>query len=292
MTSSPSKAQAEALKPGQRIDGRYRVDTVLKNRDHIQVVRALDQETGRDVKIKRLAPGGDEKWFRREADLLANLDHPRVPRTEKLFEFEGHLFAVQTYFHGDTVREYFKRRKQLTRRETLDVLRSTLEILVYLHGRTPQVVHRDLKPANMVLLADNEVALIDFGIATAERRNKHMVELQDLTAAHTVGYGPPEQVIGLEGVAASDLYALGAAALYMNTGIHPVRLWDSRAGRLKAPGGMDRDLAQLFEWLTEPGLAARCPDARDAFSAVLVMQQKDFIAANLPKPSLRPRPAY
>lgn len=284
--SSPS---TDPLKPGDRLAGRYRIDAVLKNRDRIEVCRALDQQTGRDVKVKRLPAGARDKWFQRETELLADLDHPRVPRTLTRFDEGDRACVVQTYFHGDTVREHFKRRTRLTRRETLEMLRSALEILIYLHGRSPAVVHRDIKPGNMVFLADHEVAFIDFGIASAERRDKQRVEVLDLTTAHTVGYAPPEQVIGLEAVPASDLYALGASALYVHTGRHPVRLWDAKTARLQAPDGVDRDLAQLLAWLTEPGLAGRCADARKAFKAVLAMQQKDFIAANLPAAALRPR---
>lgn len=268
-SKAPDHLAAPVWAPGDLMGGRYRLlETLKASPGVISIFRAADEATGEIVKIKWRPTGASDRWERREARVLALLAHPRVPRSLDHVVCAAGTGYVQTYFQGPTPRELLGRLGRLEHHAVVAVLASTLEILIHLEAVRPPVIHRDLNPSNLVCLMDGEIALIDFGIARAGTRNKHVDAVRDLTQAHTVGYAPPEQVLGLEPWPASDLYALGASALYLLTGSHPVRLWDAARGRISPPEGIDPVLASYLGWLTAPALASRCPSARSALQTL------------------------
>lgn len=253
----------------EAVEGRYRLVSVMKQKPgELAVACAMDDRTGELVKIKWRPAGASDRWERREVEVLAVIDHPRVPRTREVIATAAGTAYVQTFFEGPTPRELMRRLGQLDRAAVIAVAASTLEILAHLHVQAPPIVHRDLKPSNMVCLPTGEIALIDFGIARAGMRDKLSEPVHELTQAHTVGYAPPEQMIGLEASPAADLYALGASAMYLLTGTHPVRLWDALQGRLRLPADVEPTLAAFLAWLTEPAVAERCPSAEAALTAL------------------------
>ena len=270
-TSNPLPLADEPgeARPGGLLGGRYLVRRTLKRAAGvIAVFDAEDACTGARVKVKWRPAGASDRWERREAEVLATLAHPRVPRALDAFETPAGRGYVQTYFEGPTPRELLRKLGCLDHDAVVAVLASTLEVLIALEAAPVPVIHRDLNPSNLVCLLDGEVALIDFGIARLGMRDKRQGEVRDLTQAHTVGYAPPEQVIGLEAGPAADLYALGASALYLLSGLHPVRLWDARKGRIVPPPGGDPALSAYLRWLTAPALEDRCPCAGAALEAL------------------------
>lgn len=257
------------LYEGDRVAG-YLILEELKMGAVTEVYRALDERTGREVILKRLASEADEidrSLFEREVSILRSLDHPRIPRAGALFEASGSVAFTLDRVPGETLKEELDRQGPFSREQVIQVLQEVLSVLAYLHGQTPVVLHRDLKPQNL-LRSPGGVMVLDFGIARRGLRAKLEVQVPDLTRAHTVGYAPPEQSIGLEAFPQSDLYALAATALYLWTGEHPIRHWDAASGRMRVPHAPDAGLAGLLDWMLVPGVAERCPSAERALEAL------------------------
>lgn len=257
------------LYEGDRVAG-YLILAELKLGAVTEVYRALDERTGREVILKRLASEADEidrSLFEREVDILRSLDHPRIPKAGAMFEISGSVAFTLDRVEGETLKEELDRQGPFSRAQVSQVMHEVLSVLAYLHGQSPVVLHRDLKPQNL-LRAPGGVMVLDFGIARRGLRAKQEAQVPDLTRAHTVGYAPPEQSIGLEAFPQSDLYALAATALYLWTGEHPIRHWAAASGRMRVPKGLEPGLAGLLEWMLAPGVAERCPSAERAIEAL------------------------
>lgn len=206
---------------GPRIGGRYLLGPRLGRGSQADTFLAKDEQSKRSetlVVVKRLIPRGTWKsfeLFEREAKVLSQLRHPGIPRFVATFEEPPGTFnLVMERMPGDTLREAFDRRR-FSERELRDILIRCLEILDYLHSRSPALVHRDLKPANIIRAPDGKIALVDFGGVLDGAR-----EQGGSTVVGTFGYMAPEQLHG-EVTPATDLYALGATLVSLAGGIEP-----------------------------------------------------------------------
>jgi serine/threonine protein kinase len=252
------------LPEGYVIGGRFRIEETLDLSEDTQLYRAFDRDTGRPMKLKRVPVGEDHELHWRETEILAMLDHPRLPTGGEVIEEDGSLYFVQTFIEGPTFRHRFKKEGGLTPEALMPFLLDALELLDYIHNLTPPVIHRDVKPANMVVMEDGRLAIIDFDLSSLGVRKNADVPLEDLTVAHTVGYAPPEQMIGRESYPSSDLYALAASMIYAATDIHPIHLFDAEEGRIRVPSTFPEPLAEVLSWMLVPRLEGRCPTARAA----------------------------
>ncbi|CAN5727962.1 hypothetical protein BH11MYX2_BH11MYX2_07310 [soil metagenome] len=154
---------------GPLIGGRFRLGPTLGKGSQGEIFLARD-ERGKtplgEVVVKRLKLGGAWKsfeLFERESKVLSQLRHAGVPRHfATIEEPPGTFNLVMERVPGDNLRDLTKRRR-LSLIELRDVLIRALEILDYLHTRTPPVIHRDLKPSNLVRAPDGKLSLVDFG---------------------------------------------------------------------------------------------------------------------------------
>lgn len=208
----------------------------------------------------------DEELFRREARILQSLDHPRIPKGYGLADHDGMLCAPQAYTPGEELARYLATRGPLPESEVVGLLTQVLEILAYLHARTPVVLHRDLKPENLLRDQEGGLYLVDFGSASDRQVDKQRIPIDRLTTMQTLGYAAPEQVYGLEAYPASDLYALGALAVHMLTGRHPIYLYDGMTGRLAWEAPVSAERRQWIEDLLAIPVASRLQSAREALT--------------------------
>src|SRR3954468_17327484 len=152
---------------GALIGGRYRLGAQLGKGSQGELFVAEDTKArgaeDREVVVKRITPRGTWKsfeLFEREAKVLSQLRHAGVPRhlatTE---EPPGTFNLVMQKFPGQNLRDLVARRR-LSQLELRDVLIRCLEVLDYLHTRSPAVIHRDLKPSNIVRAPDGKIALV------------------------------------------------------------------------------------------------------------------------------------
>ncbi len=193
-----------------------------------QVWLAIRKADGEKVAIKHLNIHSVTTWkqyelFRREAEILASMDCKGVvPFYEYIEDLDNkppHVCIVQKYIEGQTLAEMLKVKHRFDTETIYDIIAQVLKILQNLHTHTPPIIHRDIKPSNLILTpADNghyQVTLIDFGAVANPQ-----VQTGGSTVAGTFGYMPPEQLMG-QVVPGSDIYALGALAVQMLSGVSP-----------------------------------------------------------------------
>ncbi|HEY9855957.1 MAG TPA: serine/threonine-protein kinase [Stenomitos sp.] len=212
----------------------------------------------------RRGDGKDEDLFRRESSILMSLDHPRIPKGYGILDHDGMLCAPQAYTPGEELARYLHTRGKLPEAEVVAIMEQLLDILAYCHERKPSVLHRDLKPENLLRDQEGTLFLVDFGSASDRHQDKQRVPLENLTTMQTLGYAAPEQVYGLEAYPASDLYAVGAMAVHLLTGKHPIYLYDGMTGRLEWEAPVSEHLRRWIESMLEIPVARRLQNAREA----------------------------
>lgn len=143
--------------------------------------------------------------FEREANLLATLTHPSIPRIYDYFTQEDRSYLVLEFIHGKDLEAIINETNGfLAEDQILAWAIQLCDVLSFLHGHKPDpIIFRDMKPSNVMIDTDGDVKLVDFGIARTFQVG------QRGTMIGTEGYSPPEQYRG-EATPFADLYALGA----------------------------------------------------------------------------------
>jgi serine/threonine protein kinase len=262
-TIAPNLTLTTMLQPGEIISARYKLIKSLGNNLNRQTWLAddLTMVNSPPVVIKLLAFGGDVQWedlklFEREAQILRQLNHPKIPKYLDFFAIDERSLwfcLVQEYIPGVSFKELLNQGKRYTETEVRDIAKQVLEILLYLHKFNPPILHRDLKPSNLILGEDKQVYLVDFG-AVQDRALKEGVTF---TVVGTYGYTPLEQ-FGGRAVPASDLYALGTSLIHLLTAIPPADL-PTRDLHLQFRQyvNISDNLISWLEKITEPALERR-----------------------------------
>ena len=146
--------------------------------------------------------------FKREAELLARLEHPNLVRVSDLFQEEDRHYMVMEFVDGLTLEKMLEgRAKPFSEEQVLAWGEQLCDVLDYLHSQKPQIIYRDIKPANVMVVKDTDIVkLIDFGIARFFKPGKR----RDTIELGTDGYAPPEQYGKAQTDVRADVYALGA----------------------------------------------------------------------------------
>src|SRR5499433_4196746 len=155
-----------ALTPGTRI-GPYEIKSPLGEGGMGVVFRALDTKLGRDVALKLLPDhfaDDPERLarFRREAQLLASVNHPNIAQIYGLEDSTAQQCIVMELVEGETLQERL-RRGPIPVDEALPIAKQICEALEAAHEKG--IIHRDLKPANIKLTPGGKVKVLDFGLA-------------------------------------------------------------------------------------------------------------------------------
>jgi serine/threonine-protein kinase len=224
------------LEQGQIIIQRYRIVGLLGQGGFGAVYRAWDINLNRPCALKEnLETGVDaRRQFEREAQILANLNHPGLPRVTDHFLIEGKAqYLVMDFIEGQDLHELLhKAGGSLPFSQALTWALQVCEALNYLHTQKPAVIHRDIKPANIKINPQGRAMLVDFGIAKVYDPNSRTTSG---ARAVTPGYSPPEQYGQGHTDAQSDVYALGATLYHLLTGIAPPDSVDILTGNAKMP---------------------------------------------------------
>jgi outer membrane protein assembly factor BamB/predicted Ser/Thr protein kinase len=160
-----------------------------------------------DPHVRRLAIQN----FEREANILASLNHPAIPKIFDYFSEGIRSYLVLEYIDGEDLEAIMGDSEQmLPVDQVIDWAIQICDVLSYLHNQEPPIVFRDMKPSNIMLRSPNHIVLIDFGIARVFEAG------QKGTMIGTEGYSPPEQYRGIANPT-GDIYALGATMHHLLT---------------------------------------------------------------------------
>ena len=226
-----AKAPVAASKRGardvpERI-GKYVIINEVGQGSTGRVFLSHDPYYGRDVAIKLYNFENEEdeqkarvtrKMFFNEQQMMGRLQHPNILPIYDAGEENGSYYVVTEHVHGArTLAAYCRPDNLLRVDDVVEIMFKCAKGLHYAHGRG--VIHRDVKPSNIMLTLDNDVRVIDFGIALIKDSDVSRIE----GIAGSPSYMSPEQVQSAEITPRSDIYSLGAVMYELLTGYRPFR---------------------------------------------------------------------
>jgi eukaryotic-like serine/threonine-protein kinase len=266
-TVTAAPLEATQSRPGDTV-GAYRLERLLGRggMGEVWLAERVDGSLKRKVALKlphvTWAPGLAER-FAREREILSGLEHPNIARLyDAGVDAQGRPYMALEYVEGQPLDQFCKA-GALSIEARLKLLLQVAEAMAFAHSRL--VVHRDLKPGNMLVTADGQVRLLDFGIAKLMEgdRTRETALTQVSGRALTLDYASPEQIRGEQIGTASDVYSLGVVAYELLAGARPYRLKRGSAAELEeAITGADAPLAS--EVAADPGDRKRLKGDLDA----------------------------
>jgi len=251
---------------------RFEIQTELGRGGMGVVYKARDTRLERDVAIKVLRTTSDEEAARlgQEARAAATLNHPGIVTIHD-FEagFDGHFIAME-YVPGEPLDRTLKTNPVRIYNLLLWILQQVSGAMAYAHDH--HVIHRDLKPGNILLTPDDNVKILDFGIAARLESGDGNIA----TVCGTPFYMAPEQIRGEAPTPATDVYAFGATAFHLATGRPPFHKGDVIDAHLNTPPpnpmdlapDLDPDLARVILICMEKDPLQRFRDARQLHEAL------------------------
>ncbi|MFP4578418.1 MAG: serine/threonine protein kinase [Coleofasciculus sp.] len=263
---------------------RYRILNILGQGGIGTTYKAEDLKTGQIVAIKSLSIRQMSDWktldlFKREAEILAQLNHPAIPKYLAYFQVDTpetrNFYLVQQLAPGKSLAELvelgWKPKETTVKRLAIELL----NILVYLQQCTPAIIHRDIKPQNIILSKNGEVFLVDFG---AVSDTYYHTVMGGSTIVGTFGYMAPEQYRG-QAVLSTDLYELGATLLFLLTGKSPADFPQHQLKiKFRPHVQILPEFADWLERILDPAIAYRFANAKDALS---VWERKQKLSQNI-----------
>jgi predicted Ser/Thr protein kinase len=207
---------------GETIAGRYELQELVGHGGMSSVYRAYDSLLERNVALKVLHEQflQDDDFverFKREARLVAQLQHPNIVTVIDRGEESGRQYIVFEYIDGENLKELVVRKGRLDVREALEITIEVAHGLAFAHEHG--LIHRDVKPQNVLLNGDGGAKVTDFGIARS-LDVEHGVT-QTGTVLGTSNYIAPEQASGQLTGAHTDVYSLGVVLYELLAGDVP-----------------------------------------------------------------------
>jgi formylglycine-generating enzyme required for sulfatase activity/predicted Ser/Thr protein kinase len=215
------------LSPNTILRERYRIIHQLGHGGMGAVYQAMDENLSCVVAVKETFAVTDEqrRAFRREAELLANLTHPTLPRVMDHFTHGEGQFLVMQFVPGHDLAELLELREQpFAAAKVIEWADQLLDALEELHSSTPPIVHRDIKPSNLKVTPKGRILLLDFGLAKGVAGQMSTADVDShgkSVYGYTPNYAPLEQIRGGGTDARSDLYSLAATLWTLLTGKVP-----------------------------------------------------------------------
>ena len=243
------------VKPGDIIDGRFEIESVISRSGMASLFKAKDLTTKQTVavKIPYMQLESDPNTFarfQREEEIGELLNHPNILKFIKVPN-KSRPYIVTEYLEGKPLSTVMNEVRPLPIQDAVQIASYICGALAHMHEN--KVVHRDLKPQNIMICEDGTLRIIDFGIAKS-------TEMRRLTfagftpAMGTPDYMAPEQVKGKRGDERTDIYSLGAVLYEMTTGSvpfegpNPFIVMNSRiTGDPVAPRKLNPEISEALE---------------------------------------------
>ena len=264
------------LYPGELLNKRYRIVSLLAEGQYGVVYRAWDVVDNQDVAVKEYRDSSVEmqKLFRNEARRLSDLSHPQLPSVLDHFALENALpgggqYLVNSYVDGVDLQSLLDQYGRLPPERVIEWLQSACQPLTYLHQK--EHLHLNIKPANIRIAPDGIVFLVDSGLPGL---GVHL---------HTSGFGAPEQQAQQDVSPASDIYSLGATLYTLLTNQIPPNALSRKSGLsdLIPAREVNPDVPPYLSLVANRALSLR-PDAR--------YETAEAFATALTKPNSQPEP--
>lgn len=207
--------------------GKYIIQNIIKSGGIAHIYKASDLITKDIVAIKILQPSSANrravKGFIREAKMLKKLNHPNIIQVMDFGKEKGIPYMVMEYINGEDLKKLLlhKKTKKLQR---YDLILQIGRGLDYLHENN--IIHQDIKPENILVSKNNEVKIIDFGLA---RYNRLRIFTRNRFIDGTPTYMSPEQIRKRHTDKKTDIYSYGITIYEMLTGRVPYQANDKSA---------------------------------------------------------------
>lgn len=216
-----------SLQPGMTLQGRYKILSQIGKGGMGYVFKATALRLNKECAIKEMQANFIAQedrakialQFQNEAETLAKIDHPGIPRILDTFEENDRHYLVMEFVDGRTLEDIVMDSSDfLPEPQVLNWLHQITDILHYLHTRPSPIILRDLKPANIMLTEEGMIKIIDFGIAKIFDRGKSQT-MTTIKGSGSAGFAPPEQYGSSGTDPRSDIYSLGVTLYFLLTRI-------------------------------------------------------------------------
>ncbi len=274
------------LKSGTVVAERYVIAKVLGSGGMGNVYLASDQTipNGRACAIKETPTPADEpptreqyvriRALQMEADIMSKLHHPAIPRVFDFFPWQRRHYLVMDHIDGQTLNDRLvaQLKEHGAGFDEPTVIGWALlicDLFDYLHNQDPPVIHRDIKPENFILTPQNELRMIDYGIA------RRLTGNQRITEQGTQGYAAPESYHGY-GDPRTDIYSLGALMHALLTGKDPRHVplfaWEQHRARKYRPA-LSQEIDDIIMRCLQTEMRDRWGSARELREALITLRQ-------------------
>ena len=261
-------------KPNDIIHERYRLVSLLGEGTFGTTYEAEDLTNYQRVVVKALPPkpltnSKVLELFEREANILASLDRPAIPKFLDSCYIDSathrQFYLVRELIDGESLADLVKKGWHASEEEVKDIAIQILDCLEYLHDLEPPAIHRDIKPENIIRCRDGKVFLVDF---KAVQEVYRYTLADDGTFAGTIGYMPPEQYSS-QVKPATDIYGLGATLLFLLTHRSPEELPQHQLKlEFRDRVNVSPELAEVLEKMLEPFIEERFQSATEVLEVL------------------------
>jgi len=250
--------------------GKYRIERMIGKGGMSVVYQGRDPEIQRAVALKvieKLMLEDSERQivldrFKYEAQAAGRLVHPRIVTIFEYGEDDANAFIAMELVRGDSVHELLLREPQPTLERVRDIVVPLLDALEYSHSQG--VIHRDIKPSNILIHEDGQIKVSDFGIARIESAALTQYGL----VVGTPFYMSPEQCMGEDTDARTDIYSAGVIAYELLSGRRPFQGKGSNASVMREvldntaanPSELSPRLTGQMDYVIQKALAKRPED--------------------------------
>jgi len=289
------------LSQGQVVHNRYRIARLLGQGGMGAVYRAWDLNLNIPVALKEMLPepGLDHHrltqlraQFQREAQVLASITHPSLPRVTDYFEWEGRSYLVMDFVEGESLDQLIARQGRLPEAQVMNWAVQLLHALATCHAY--RIVHRDVKPQNIIIRPDGRAVLVDFGLVKLWDPS-HPQTQRIVQGMGTAEYASPEHFYlnRLHTEPRSDLYSLGATLYHALAGCEPPSALDRWAGTTSPPSlrgtgaNVHPQVERIIFRAMELDQAQRFPGAQEMLAELQAATGIQILSLEPTKPTIR-----
>ena len=200
--------------------GKYRIINILGSGNMGEVYLVEDTAMNKRYAMKIAYKTRDNSFtdaLKNECDIMNSLADRRIPYVIEWGENDTLCYMVMEYVEGELLSDYLKQNVPIEESRAIEIIKQINEIVNYLHKQSPAIIFMDLKPSNLIIDANGDIRLFDFGAGIRQS----VIGNEFCYLMGTYGYSAPEIGRGESIGTGADIYSMGAMAYYMITGINP-----------------------------------------------------------------------